>query len=84
MQLLSFTFSIFQSLSTSAVQGVIIGLCLALPLLILTTLNVVIGFLATVVIGLVTACVIGIIPLAGWKLGVRTALHHVIDMKRGW
>ncbi|XP_033734799.1 protein dispatched homolog 1-like isoform X2 [Pecten maximus] len=64
-----------ESLADSAVQGVIVGLCLALPILILTTLNVVIGFLATVTIGLVTSCVIGIIPLAGWKLGVLESLN---------
>ncbi|XP_060081595.1 protein dispatched homolog 1-like [Ylistrum balloti] len=64
-----------ESLADSAVQGVIVGLGLALPILILTTLNVVIGFLATVTIGLVTACVIGIIPLAGWKLGVLESLN---------
>lgn len=54
----------------SAILGLVVGITVAFPILALTTLNVVIGFLATVCIGLVTTIVVGIIPLAGWKLGV--------------
>ena len=57
-------------LSDSAVMGIIIGLSLALPVLVLTTMNIIIGFIAWMVIVMVTVCVLGFIPLLGWKLGV--------------
>ena len=59
-----------QVLSDSAVMGIIIGLSLALPVLVLTTMNIIIGFIAWMVIVMVTVCVLGFIPLLGWKLGV--------------
>lgn len=51
-------------------MGIIIGLSLALPVLVLTTMNIIIGFIAWMVIVMVTVCVLGFIPLLGWKLGV--------------
>ena len=63
-------FYIFQSLASSAITGIMVGLFSAWPILIFTTLNFVIGTLAVITIGLVTACVVGMIPLVGWKLGV--------------
>lgn len=65
-------FFYFQTLANSAATGILIGLFSAWAILILTTFNYVIGTLALITIGLVTACVVGMIPLAGWKLGVRT------------
>lgn len=62
---------LFQVLSESAVMGIIIGLSVALPVLVLTTMNIIIGFIAWTVIVMVTVCVVGSIPLLGWKLGVR-------------
>ncbi|XP_062590675.1 protein dispatched homolog 1-like isoform X2 [Saccostrea cucullata] len=62
-------------LSDSAYLGIIIGLSVALPVLILTTMNFIIGFLAWMVIALVTTCVLGSIPLLGWKLGVLESLN---------
>ncbi|XP_061195977.1 protein dispatched homolog 1-like [Saccostrea echinata] len=62
-------------LSDSAYLGIIIGLSVALPVLIITTMNFIIGFLAWVVIALVTVCVLGSIPLLGWKLGVLESLN---------
>ncbi|XP_062590695.1 protein dispatched homolog 1-like isoform X2 [Saccostrea cucullata] len=62
-------------LSESAYFGILIGLSVALPVLVLTTMNFIIGFLAWVVIALVTVCVLGSIPLLGWKLGVLESLN---------
>ncbi|KAK3088168.1 hypothetical protein FSP39_015614 [Pinctada imbricata] len=62
-------------LVTYAVNGLVIGLCIALPILVLTSMNFVIGLLATVVIGLVITCVVGLIPLTGLKLGVIESLN---------
>lgn len=58
-------------------QGIIIGVTLAFPILTLTTMNVIIGFFATMSICCTTICVIGVIPLAGWKLGVSISSFHV-------
>ena len=61
------------------------GISLAFPILVFTTFNVVIGFLATVCIGLVATVVVGIIPLAGWKLGVSVYLYsylHVFENRK--
>jgi hypothetical protein len=52
------------------VSGVILGVSLVLPILIVSTCNVLNGFMATLTICGVTVCVIGVIPLCGWKLGV--------------
>ena len=67
---LTIFFFLLQVLSDSAVMGIIIGLSLALPVLVLTTMNIIIGFIAWMVIVMVTVCVLGFIPLLGWKLGV--------------
>lgn len=64
-----------ETLASSAIMGIMIGLFSAWPILILTTMNVVIGTIAVITIGLVTACVVGIIPLAGWKLGVLESIN---------
>ncbi|XP_064600617.1 protein dispatched homolog 3-like [Liolophura sinensis] len=64
-----------QTLANAAIYGVAIGLSLALPILIVTTQNIIIGFVATLTIGCVTVCVIGMIPMAGWRLGVLESLN---------
>ena len=77
-------FNSLQSLSSSAVQGVIIGLCLAFPILVIATSNIIVGLMATVTICLITVSVIGVIPLAGWKLGVGdTILLHLYNQVCG-
>ena len=65
----------FQTLADSAIQGVILGIALAFPLLVMATMNIILGTMATISIGLTTACVIGVIPIAGWKLGVSVFLN---------
>ena len=55
--------------------GVALGIGLALPVLILATQNFLIGTIATTIIAITCACIIGVIPLAGWKLGVRYTLY---------
>ncbi|XP_062604597.1 uncharacterized protein LOC134266358 [Saccostrea cucullata] len=64
-----------EMLSDSAIQGIIIGLSLALLVLILTTMNFIIGFLAWIVILLVTVCVVGSIPLQSLKLGMVESIN---------
>ena len=62
----------FQTLVSSAVMGIVVGMCCAFPILTIATHNIIIGLLATLSIGGIIICVIGVIPLAGWKLGVST------------
>ncbi|XP_063427252.1 protein dispatched homolog 1-like [Mytilus trossulus] len=64
-----------ETLVKSAVRGVVIGISLAFPILTITTLNVVIGFLATICITMITMVVVGLIPLIGWKLGVLESIN---------
>ncbi len=59
-----------QKLVNTAVTGIAVGICVALPILIFATQNVLVGLAATITIALVTVSVVGVIPLAGWKLGV--------------
>ncbi|XP_062611293.1 protein dispatched homolog 3-like isoform X2 [Saccostrea cucullata] len=66
---------VLKTLAENALLGILIGVCLAFPILTLSTMNVIIGFLATFSICCTTVCVIGVIPLAGWKLGFMTALN---------
>ena len=63
-------------MTNSAIFGIVLGIVCALPILILATQNVIIGFLATLCICCCTVCVIGVIPLAGWKLGVSLVNIH--------
>ncbi|XP_065662076.1 protein dispatched homolog 1 isoform X3 [Hydra vulgaris] len=64
-----------QELMSSARKGIVIGLCLAFPVLILATFNWIIGVIATAVIGLITLGVVGLIPLVGWQLGVLESIN---------
>lgn len=59
----------------NAVQGIVLGLALALVILTVATMNWIISLLATLTIGLITCCVVGVIPMAGWKLGVLESLN---------
>ncbi|KAL4238405.1 hypothetical protein ACF0H5_003114 [Mactra antiquata] len=64
-----------EMLARNAVYGIIIGVSLALPILIIATRNIITGFLATFSMCCSTVCVIGVIPLGGWKLGVLESLN---------
>ncbi|XP_076464766.1 protein dispatched homolog 1-like [Babylonia areolata] len=64
-----------RALAENAILGVGLGVSLALPVLVLSTGNVINGLLATLSICCVTVCVIGVIPLAGWRLGVLVSLN---------
>ena len=55
---------------TSTVVGIVTGLGMAFPLLIIGTKNVIVGFMATASIAFVTVAIVGIIPMGGWELGV--------------
>lgn len=59
-----------QMLTYNAILGIVIGISIALPVLILATGNVVGGIYATLVIVCITVSVLGVLPLAGWKLDV--------------
>ncbi|KAK7488373.1 hypothetical protein BaRGS_00020347 [Batillaria attramentaria] len=63
------------SLADNAILGIVLGVCLAFPVLVLSTCNVINGLLATLTICCVTVCVIGVLPMAGWKLGVLESLN---------
>ena len=59
----------------NAFQGIAIGLCLSLVVLIVATSNVYVGLLATIIIAVITSSVLGMIPIIGWKLGVLESLN---------
>ncbi|XP_060601881.1 protein dispatched homolog 3-like [Ruditapes philippinarum] len=59
----------------NAIYGIVIGLCLACPILIIATGNVITGLLATFSLCCTTVCVIGVIVLGGWKLGMIEAMN---------
>ena len=62
--------NLFQVLVWNAFLGIIIGLCIALPILVIATNNIAIGFLATCTLICITIMVLGFIPIVGWKIGV--------------
>ncbi|XP_045187392.2 uncharacterized protein LOC123545146 [Mercenaria mercenaria] len=64
-----------EMLAKNAMYGIIIGVSLALPILIIATRNIITGCLATFSMCCSTVCVIGVIPLGGWKLGVLESLN---------
>lgn len=59
-----------KALVDNAIFGILLGVLLALPVLVLSTCNIINGVLATLIIAAITACVIGVIPLMGWSMGV--------------
>ncbi|KAH3854522.1 hypothetical protein DPMN_097065, partial [Dreissena polymorpha] len=60
---------ISKMLADNAVWGIVIGVCLAFPILVLATGNLITGSLATFSMCCSTICVVGVVPLGGWKLG---------------
>ena len=68
-----------QALVDNAKLGILLGVSLALPILVVSTCNVINGLLATLTICCVTVCVIGVVPMAGWKLGVSTLFGCLVD-----
>ncbi len=65
----------------NAFVGIIVGLCIALPILIIATNNFVTGFLATLTLLFIIVMVLGLIPMAGWKLGVRLFSIFLLVLK---
>jgi len=61
---------VFQTLTYNAFLGIVVGITIALPVLMIATSNVIGGMFATLMIACITICVLGILPLAGWKLDV--------------
>ncbi|XP_045172972.2 protein dispatched homolog 1-like [Mercenaria mercenaria] len=62
-------------LVNNAIYGIVIGLCLACPILIIATGNLITGLLATFSLCCTTVCVVGVIVLGGWKLGMIEAMN---------
>ncbi|KAH9489233.1 hypothetical protein Btru_048812, partial [Bulinus truncatus] len=64
-----------EALAQSALQGIIVGVCLAFFVLTLATTNVIISTMATITIVLVTVTIAGCIPLFGWKISVIESIN---------
>ena len=71
-------YSILQILIKNAVQGIVVGLLLALIVLIIATRNVIVGILATFTIATITCSVLATITLLDWKLGVLESLNMTL------
>ena len=75
-------------------NGIIIGLCLALVILVVATTNLAVGVIATLIIALITCSVLGVINMIGWKLGpleslnltlvVGLAVDYVVHLAEGY
>lgn len=70
----------FQALANNAIYGIVIGVSLAFPILVIATRNIITGFLATLSMASSTTCVVGVITLGGWKLGVSNFLGEPADV----
>ncbi|CAH1792544.1 unnamed protein product [Owenia fusiformis] len=64
-----------ESLVTNALTGIMIGISIAFPILVLATMNILVGLCATLNLVCITVCVVGVIPMAGWKLGVLVSMN---------
>lgn len=62
-------------MASNAVRGIMLGLGLAIPILIIMTTNWIVGLLAGATIAAIAVGVVGILPMAGWKLGVLESLN---------
>ncbi|XP_074662875.1 protein dispatched homolog 1-like [Tubulanus polymorphus] len=67
-----------KSLASSAINGIIIGICIAYPILLLATKNLFVAGFAVLNICFIAVSVVGVIPMAGWKLGVLESLNLVL------
>jgi multidrug efflux pump subunit AcrB len=68
----------FKILIKNAVQGIVVGLLLAMVVLIIATTNVIVGTLATLTIAMITCSVLATITLLGWELGVLESLNMTL------
>ncbi|GFR99143.1 protein dispatched homolog 1-like [Elysia marginata] len=64
-----------EALADSAVQGILIGICLAYVVLAFATMNVIIALMATSIILLVTISVSAFIPILGWEISVIESIN---------
>jgi len=68
---LSFNIILFlKNLETGAWSGIALGVIIAFPVLVVATMNIIIGILATILILCVTSSILGVIYLVGWKIDV--------------
>ena len=78
----------------NALTGIAIGISLSLVILVLTSTNIIVGFIAIIVIMVITCTVLGIINMIGWKLGplvslnltliVGLAVDYVVHLAEGY
>ena len=71
---------VFQTLVDGAFLGIIIGISIAFPILVIATQNIIVGTFAAINILAITVCVLGVIPLAGWKLDVSKYFINSLNM----
>ncbi|KAJ8308810.1 hypothetical protein KUTeg_013684 [Tegillarca granosa] len=64
-----------QTMSNSAILGLVLGLSLFFPIITISTMNIIIGLVSTLTICCTTVCVVGVIPLVGWKLGLLESIN---------
>ncbi|KAK3093990.1 hypothetical protein FSP39_022604 [Pinctada imbricata] len=64
-----------ETLLTYGLEGLAISLGIALPVLVVSSMNIYIGLIATLVIGLVITSAIGLLPLTGHGLGVIESIN---------
>ncbi|XP_074654753.1 uncharacterized protein LOC141908556 [Tubulanus polymorphus] len=69
------TMNIQKTLVYQAIYGLGIGILVACPVLVIGTMNIITGIVATLTITFTTVCVVGVIPLAGWKIGALESLN---------
>lgn len=69
------TLIIQEELTRNALTGIMLGMIIAFPVLVIATENIIVGSLATLSIGLVALGVIGFIPVFSWELDVLVSLN---------
>ena len=63
---------VLQVLYESAVFGILISLVTLFPIVLVSTMNVVLSVLATLTVFMVVTAVLGVLSLSGGQLGVRS------------
>lgn len=62
--------SVVQALAENAAIGLLITVVVSVPIVIFSTMNIIVGMLCAINIILVVLAVIAMIPIVGWKVGV--------------
>ena len=70
------TLILLQALAVNAALGLLITIMIALPIVILSTANIYVGFLCALNIVFCVLAVISMLPIIGWELGVKCLLNY--------